>query len=508
MSRVPCLVGLSGPALREAEREALRRDRPAGILLLRRNVRGREQLVALLDELRELYARAGERPPLFAADHEGGAVAALHPALPAPPSALAMGLAGDPALTRELYRAVGTQCRELGIQLVLAPVADLLLGPSAVVGTRSFGSDPVQVARQVASAVAGLHDAGVHACVKHWPGHGRPAADSHRARPRVDASLQELLESDLVPFVAALQAGVDAVMVGHLEVPALDPDEPFVPGSRRAVHGWLRERLGYEGLVVGDALEMAGFGDASAVATVRAGCDLLLSGRPADELAGLWQELDEGLAGDRPRVEDACRRVEPLRRELSPPTAPADTGSFDRVRQRGVVALWPESRDALPWPPRPRPASWCLLDAASGDRLLRLPGVAAESLDHQVPEQSPLWLEFQERLGPEAQRWLVAPPTELGDDWSPPPAPPGCSGWVLASLRPWPPALQRRWAEAFTGEARPGWVVLLGDPSLERALPAECGVLLVPGARPEDARVAAALLAGEIALESTGRWGL
>ena len=164
------LVGLAGTRLTEVEAETLASSRVAGVLLFPRNVQDGDQLARLCLDVRE----AGHESLVIAADHEGGNVSVLANAIGRPPSALTLGIADDPDLTRRVHEVTARRARAVGIDLLLAPVADLYVPGNPVIATRAFGTDPHQVARHVSAAIAGLHDGGVAACVKHWPGHGRP----------------------------------------------------------------------------------------------------------------------------------------------------------------------------------------------------------------------------------------------------------------------------------------------------------------------------------------------
>ena len=181
---LPCLVGLASTALDPRERALLAELQPAGVLLFRRNVRDLPELRSLTEEVRELLGSA-----LIAADHEGGAVAVLAAALGAPPSALALGIAANPELTRRVHAETARRLRSAGVNLLLGPVADVVSGENQVLATRAFGSTAAGVGRHVRAALSGLRDASVLASVKHWPGHGRPRADSHLRLPVNEPSL-------------------------------------------------------------------------------------------------------------------------------------------------------------------------------------------------------------------------------------------------------------------------------------------------------------------------------
>ena len=294
----------------------------AGVTFFGPNVTG--DTVALTAALRA----AAPVEPVIAIDEEGGDVTRVAYASGSPyPGNAALGTVDDVALTRAVYAAIGADLFRLGINTNLAPDADVLdLAGSAVVGTRSFGSDPSLVARHVAAAVSGLQSAGVAACAKHFPGHGSTGDDSHLSLATVLGTMEEIRTRDLPPFVAAIAAGSLAVMPGHLRVPELTGALP-ASLSPAAVTGLLRGELGFTGVVISDALEMkaasAVFGiPEAAVLAVTAGVDLLCLGRQTDEAmyhavrAAIADAVTSGrLAGA--RLEEAAARVASLRAGLA-----------------------------------------------------------------------------------------------------------------------------------------------------------------------------------------------
>ena len=251
----------------------------AGVWLFGHNVEDGQQVAALTAQVH------GRRPEaLVAADEEGGTVTRLHHRDGSPwPGAWALGVADDVALTQEVMRGLGHQLRAVGIDVTAAPDADVNTEPAnPVIGVRSFGPDADQVGRHVAAAVAGLGEAGVLACAKHFPGHGSTRVDSHLDLPVLDVDDDVLRARELVPFAAAVRAGVPMVMTGHLVVPGHgDLPATLNPSVLRV----LREDLGFEGVICTDALDMAavaqGWGRAgSAVLALAAGADLLCIGNP------------------------------------------------------------------------------------------------------------------------------------------------------------------------------------------------------------------------------------
>jgi len=249
-------------------------DGLGGVVLFGWNVRDAEQVAELCAVLRT------ERPELLVAtDEEGGDVTRLEVARGSSyPGNLALGVVDDVSLTEAVAAATGSDLAAAGINLDLAPVADVNTNPlNPVIGVRSFGDDPELVARHVAAFVRGLQRCGVAACAKHFPGHGDTEQDSHLELPVARGDLS----AALLPFRAAVEAGVQAVMTAHIVVP--DVDEVPATVSRRLLTGVLRGQLGFDGLEITDALEMRGLADSigveeGAVRALAAGADALCLG--------------------------------------------------------------------------------------------------------------------------------------------------------------------------------------------------------------------------------------
>jgi beta-N-acetylhexosaminidase len=299
-----------------------------GVIVMGDNVRSPEQLAGALGELRA--ATAGRPVPLIAAvDQEGGLVARVNGPATEFPSLMTLGAARDPGLAADVAEASGRELRSLGLGMVFAPVADVTSGPDdPTIGSRSASSDPQLVAEITRAGLDGYAEAGVVPVVKHFPGHGSVPADSHETLPVQEATVEQLRERDLVPFGAAVEAGAPAVMVAHLDVRAVDPGVPSSLSS--AVVGLLREDLGFEGLVVTDALDMGavtgayGPGDA-AVRAVAAGADIALM--PADTRAAHAALVAAVGAGDLPaqRLAEAATRVVALQLHQAASAPPADS---------------------------------------------------------------------------------------------------------------------------------------------------------------------------------------
>jgi beta-glucosidase-like glycosyl hydrolase len=241
---------------------------------------------------RELTERAG-RPLLFGADFERGPAQQGEGLTELPPPA-ALGALDDLRATWQAGAITGAQARHIGINLVFAPVSDLDTEPeNPIVQTRAFGADPQQVGAQVAAWVRGCEQAGAMTTVKHYPGHGRPATDSHEELPIVRATLDELETTDLVPFRMGIDAGASGLMTAHVSYPAWDPTRRAATYSSTMLD-YARSALGFGGVIVTDALNMAGAvaDNPEVVATrtaVASGCDLLL--HPTDS-AGVIRGLE------------------------------------------------------------------------------------------------------------------------------------------------------------------------------------------------------------------------
>ncbi|MFI5878390.1 glycoside hydrolase family 3 protein [Streptomyces sp. NPDC051554] len=293
----------------------------ASVGLFGRNIASPGQLSSLTAQLRS------ERDDvLVAIDEEGGDVTRLEARTGSSfPGNHALGAVDDVELTRAVAHELGRRLAECGVNLNWAPSADVNSNPSnPVIGVRSFGADPELVARHTAAYVTGLQSAGVAACTKHFPGHGDTAVDSHHALPRIDAELSVLEQRELLPFRAAIAAGSRAVMSAHILVPTLDPDHPATL-SLRVLTDLLRGRLGYDGLIVTDAIEMqaiaATYGiERGSVIAIAAGADALCvgGGLADDETVRRLRDALVGAvrSGELPeeRLAEAAQRVRELAR--------------------------------------------------------------------------------------------------------------------------------------------------------------------------------------------------
>ena len=330
----------------------LARDGVAGFLVFG----GDEELVPpFLRTIREAACSGGPpRPILIMTDAERGVGQQIQGCAELPPL-LAVGATLSEERAYQHGRATALEARAMGINMVLAPVVDVLSLPSnPIVGNRSFGSSPDLVARLSVAWIAGAQDQGVLACAKHFPGHGHTEGDSHAELPSVDADLDTLRRRELPPFRAAIAAGVGAVMTAHVRYPALDPVQPATLSSR-ILRDLLRGELGFGGLVLSDALIMDGLlladaaaGDAlpqkldegeAAVRCAAAGCDLLLYPTDAYEVAAA---LSRANAAHRIELDHVLARVRLSLSDLV--TGGQDAGT---LRAEHLYSAYSLARDSL-----------------------------------------------------------------------------------------------------------------------------------------------------------------
>ena len=278
------VIGIAGTELQAVERDWLQHPAVAGVILFTRNFASREQVGTLCASIRA----AAPRPLLIAVDQEGGRVQRFrdgYSALP-PLQEVAAGYAADPAATLERVRQhawlMASEIRASGLDLSFAPVADLGHGNLAI-GNRAFAEQPQVVADCLAAYVAGMHEAGMPATLKHFPGHGTVREDTHVDIARDDRPLAALQAHDLVPFAAGIAAGADAVMMAHVVYPQVDAAPAGC--SPVWINDILRGQLGFRGVVVSDDIGMAASFQAGGVAArvhahLDAGCDIVLACHP------------------------------------------------------------------------------------------------------------------------------------------------------------------------------------------------------------------------------------
>ena len=255
------------------------------MLLLQRNVESVDQLRKLVAGLQEGAAAAGPGIALLVAvDQEGGPVARIRDGVTPVPAARTLGERSTPKKAGELAAQTAEELLALGINMNLAPVADVVSDSGSFLYRRSYSGDAEQVAAYVTTVVAGYEDNGLAAVLKHFPGHGAARGDTHQGAAVAKASRTEFESTHLPPFVAGFEAGAEAVMVAHIIADAYDPEHP-ASSSAAVIEDLLRGELGFDGLVITDDIEMAAAAKtgpeeasgATAIACLRAGSDLIIT---------------------------------------------------------------------------------------------------------------------------------------------------------------------------------------------------------------------------------------
>ncbi|MEM9131491.1 MAG: glycoside hydrolase family 3 protein [Actinomycetota bacterium] len=293
--------------------------RLGGVIYLGENIADAEQVGRFSAGLQEAAEADSGIGLLVAVDQEGGRVNRLTDGVTVFPSAAV--LSGDIETVREAGYVTGRQVTLQGINVVLAPVADIgAAGADGAIGSRSYGEDPALVADMVSAAVGGLQEAGVAAAVKHWPGHGGTEDDSHTELPKLEVDKAGWDANERIPFEAALDEDVSIVLVGHLVFPQLDPSDSPATTSQVLIEELLRGELGYDGVVMTDALNMGAVSDFDepqlVVASLVAGADIMLVPR---DLPGSYQAVLDAVASgelSQERLDESVTRVLRLKQQL------------------------------------------------------------------------------------------------------------------------------------------------------------------------------------------------
>jgi beta-N-acetylhexosaminidase len=318
-------TGVPGTAVGPEAERLISELHLGNVVVMGANVASPEQVAALTSDLQQLALESNGYGAIIATDQEGGLVQRLVEGFTSLPEAAVVGAAGDADLARQYGAMVGAELRATGVNMDLAPVLDVNDNPAnPVIGRRAFGTTPAAVIAVALPFIDGLHDAQVAAVGKHFPGHGNTETDSHFTLPVVHKSLDELEATELAPFRAAIEAGIDAIMVAHVAYPSLDPSGLPASISSTIVTGLLREQLGFEGVIVTDDMGMAGVAalmpsEQAVVEAVKAGVDLVICvSMPCDAEMAQAALIAAVESGDLPlaRVDDAVRRVLELKQRF------------------------------------------------------------------------------------------------------------------------------------------------------------------------------------------------
>lgn len=332
-------VAYDGPTVPAPLLRGIERGRIGGLVLFafRGNIRSREQVRAMLREAVDAARRGGLPPVPVSVDQEGGSVVRVGYGAVFP-SAMAIGATGDPAYAERAARAVGLGLRADGIGVNHAPVCDINVEPrNPVIGTRSFGDDPERVAKFAAAWVTGSEAVGVASSPKHFPGHGATAYDTHHTTVDVGAGRDLMERRELVPFRAAIAAGASSVMTAHVRFPMLD-EENIATLSPKILRQLLREKLGFRGLTVTDALDMSGLTqvappDRVNAQAINAGIDAAMVISTIDAELEAAEQIAIGVTPA--RLREAIARAATFRERFG---VPVPDGPFDDEPGRRLAA--------------------------------------------------------------------------------------------------------------------------------------------------------------------------
>ncbi|MBR1586044.1 MAG: beta-N-acetylhexosaminidase [Clostridia bacterium] len=357
-------VGFDGPVIPEEYRQLIREYKIGNAILFRRNVESYEQLKHLCADLHSLILQETGLPPFIMIDEECGSVSRLaHIAAPTP-CAMAIGATDDAENAYRIGKIVGDELRAVGINFNLAPVLDCFTNPdNTASGNRCFGREPDKVAQFGTRYIAGLRDAGIIACGKHFPGHGDTDVDSHLDLPIVNKTAEQVRAVELKPFAAAIRAGIGAIMSAHVVFPAMEPDRVPATVSRRVMTGLLRQELGFDGIIVSDGMEMNAvmqlFGmEEGTRRALDAGIDVALICHSAQQAAStsryLAQAYQEGRLNEA-EIEAHYRRIADHKARLMPLDAgqdqfgsPAQRQEARRIMAQSIQILHAPAGQPLP----------------------------------------------------------------------------------------------------------------------------------------------------------------
>lgn len=297
----------------EGTKEALGQYAIGGLIYFDKNIQSQDQLTEMIDNS-VMYSKY----PLFiGVDEEGGSVSrvaksSIEVAKVEPAADIAAS--GDTAEAYNAGTTIGSYLNTLGFNLDFAPVADVAAGENSILGDRSYGSDPAAVAGLASNMVKGLQDSGISACMKHFPGLGDATEDTHDGMASTERTADDFRSSDFLVYQAGIEAGVDFIMISHLSAPALTGDNTPCSLSSQVVTDLLRNELGYDGVIITDAMNMAAVteyytADEAAVYALRAGCDMILMPENFETAyQGVLQAIQAGTISEE-RINDALRRI-------------------------------------------------------------------------------------------------------------------------------------------------------------------------------------------------------
>lgn len=302
-----------------ATKQALAKYPVGGLVYFSKNILNPQQTEEMLKNTWEYSKEVMKIPVYLGVDEEGGTVARVGQnsnfSVPRYTSMREIGDSGDIAKAYQAGNAIGSYLKELGFNMDFAPDADVITNPeNKVIGNRSFGTDGELVGNMAMEAARGFKDSGIAPCVKHFPGHGGTKGDTHEGYAYTDKTIEQLKEQELVPFQKAVEGKIDFIMVSHISVPASEAGDTPASLSSVLINGLLKEDMGYEGIVITDAMNMGAISQAyssaqAAVEAFNAGADMLLMPENFEEAyQGILTGVREGVVSEE-RLNEGVLRI-------------------------------------------------------------------------------------------------------------------------------------------------------------------------------------------------------
>ena len=345
------IAGFTGHSAPDDLRRLIAEFDLAGVIYFARNISEPAQVAEMS---REVAGLSRDWPLWISVDQEGGRVARLKAPFTEWPPAITLGRSGDEQLAVRFATALAAELRAVGINLDFTPVLDVHSNPkNPVIGDRALSDDPVVAAKLASAIIKTLQEAGIAACGKHFPGHGDTDVDSHEALPVVDHDVRRLEAVEFVPFRRAIEADVATIMTAHVHARALDRDR-IASFSPTVVSSWLKEKLGFSGVVISDDLGMKAVSantplPEATVSALAAGCDtVLLCNSTADEqwqaIEAIIRAAEQGVLSSK-RIDDAWMRQKRVKEKFAG-SRPAVVPAIDRVGHAEHQAV---SREMAAW---------------------------------------------------------------------------------------------------------------------------------------------------------------
>ncbi|WMJ86948.1 beta-N-acetylhexosaminidase [Anaerocolumna sp. MB42-C2] len=290
----------------------------SNIILFSYNLNNRKQIAELCRELNNRICLSTGYPGMIATDQEGGVVTRLPEESPCIPGAMLIGATGKKEYAYEAGKITGAELKALGINMDLAPVLDINSNPgNPVIGARAYSGDGKTVKEYGVAMMRGLLEKGVAATAKHFPGHGDTSVDSHLGLPVVEKGLEELMEQELIPFQSAIKNGIPCIMTSHILFPKLEEKKLPATMSKSILTGLLRDKLGFQGVIITDCLEMGAIKDnykttEGAVKAVKAGAELLCISHTPELVIKAIEKIEEAVLSGEIPMEQIDRAVDDI----------------------------------------------------------------------------------------------------------------------------------------------------------------------------------------------------